>query len=83
MVHNVCGSTSGYEALRSMGRLKEGEGGEEGEEGGRGGGVLCERVPEDGMRSDGETSEKTEEDPISAQVHPQSIHMYPWRETRL
>ena len=61
---------SGYEALRSMGKLKEGEGGDgDGEgEGGERGGVVCDRVSEDGMRSDGEASDPAEDDHPSPQV---------------
>ena len=66
--------TSGYKALRGIGKLKERDGGGGGEEGDRGGGVSCDRVPEDGMRSDGETSDRNEEDPISAQVSPRHQH---------
>ena len=62
--------TSGYDALRGMGKLKGRDGGGGEEVGGRGGGVSCDRVSEDGMRSDGETSDRNEEDPISPQVSP-------------
>ena len=62
---------AGYDALRVMGKLRKVEGVrggcEEGEEGGREG-VLCDRVPDDGMRSDGEASDRAEEDSPSAQV---------------
>ena len=51
----------GYEALRSKGKLK-GEGGD------REGGGGCGRVQKDGMRSDGETSDPTEEELASVQV---------------
>ena len=58
----------GYETLCSMGKLKAvSEGGEGGDVGERED-VLCDRVPEDGMRSDGETSDRTEEERSSAQV---------------
>ena len=58
----------GYETLCSMGKLKAvSEGGEGGDVGERED-VLCDRVPEDGMRSDGETSDRTEDDRPSAQV---------------
>ena len=64
-------SLAGYDALRVMGKLRKVEGVrggcEEGEEGGREG-VLCDRVPDDGMRSDGEASDRAEEDSPSAQV---------------
>ena len=64
---------AGYEALRSRGKLKERR--EEGE--GEGEGVrereVCDRVPEDGMRSDGETSDRTEEERPSAQVRANTL----------
>ena len=59
---------SGFEVLRGMGKLKEREEGEEEGEGGEREGVMCDRVPEDGMRSDGETSDRTEEEHMSLQV---------------
>ena len=46
-----------------MGLVKEESG-----EGGEKEGVMCDRVPEDGMRSDGETSDRTEEEHSSAHV---------------
>ncbi|CAI8027798.1 Protein O-GlcNAcase [Geodia barretti] len=60
-------NSPGYDALRGMGKLKGRDGGGGEEVGGRGGGVSCDRVSEDGMRSDGETSDRNEEDPISPQ----------------
>ena len=70
----VCGVVTspsyiaGYEALRSMGLVKEeGEG-----EGGEREKVICDRVPEDGMRSDGETSDRTEEENSTAHVRESS-----------
>ena len=57
-----------------MGKLKaeeeteRGGVGGEGEEGRVRGGVACERISEDGMRSDGEGSDRAEEEAPSPQV---------------
>ena len=45
-----------------------GEGEVEGEGVGRRGGMARDRIPEDGMRSDGETSDRADEESFSPQV---------------
>ena len=47
-----------------------GEGEVEGEGAGRRGGMARDRIPEDGMRSDGETSDRADEESFSPQVRP-------------